>query len=428
MLSPPAYLRGVISLNPERELLGFLLLGAWAGYIAYRLEYQRAPLWVYGYLVVKVLAAWAFGWLYSSYYCHGDTLKHYSTAGRLWYYLTHEPSTGIALLFRELSKDFEEVGWRVYYRDVGFYGYDYDYSPPVNYRFARLMMPVYAAVGGGYYGMQGLVGLLSGLLWYGAYRRWSRVIPMRGIWVVGFLFLPSALFWGSGLLRDSLGLPLMLYVGGWVASMGSWPSWREGLGLMAGAVTLGLIRAEALLLGVSVGIGYRLPWRSWWLWGGAIVLAWGALWWGAEKICGYRAFWLSPREHPELLEGAHVFLMDCVGGPLGSVWSWVQGAWYGLTGPYLWQARKGVVLLAAVEVLAVWFFLGWTLWRYGRRWRWSGKALFLVGVGVFIVGIAAMAMPFWGTVVRHRLYGWSLMWLGFVGLHEMAEEAESRLG
>jgi hypothetical protein len=122
-----SYLRGVISLNPEQELLGFLLLGAWAGCVAYRLEYHRAPFWVYGYLVVKVLAAWVFGWVYASYYCHGDTLKLYSTAGRLWHYLVQEPGAGVALLFREFSQRFEEVGWAVYYRDVRLYDYDYDY-------------------------------------------------------------------------------------------------------------------------------------------------------------------------------------------------------------------------------------------------------------------------------------------------------------
>ncbi len=412
----------MILLSPERELMGFFWLGAWAGYVAYRLEYGRAPLWVYGYLVLKILAAWAFGWIYHSYYCHGDTLKLYSTAGRLWHYLVHEPGTGIALLFRELSPHFEQVGWQVYYRDVGFYEYDYDYSSPVNYRFARLVVLLYAAVGGGYYGMQGLMGLLSGLLWYGAYRRWARIVPIHGVWLAGFLLLPGALFWGSGVLRDSLGLPLMLYVAGWLASASRCPSLGDVVGFLVAGVVLGMVRWEGLILGVGAGLSYRLPWRRWWLWMVAGGMAWLMLWIGAERLCAYRAYWLSPKERPELLEGAHVFGIDCRSGMVGSIWSWVQGVWYGLTGPYLWQARKGVVQLAAIETIGMWLWVGWGLWRVRRRLRWRPRALFLVVSGIFVVGLVAMAMPYWGTVVRQRLYGWYLMSLGLMGLEEVLEE------
>ena len=417
----------MVLLSPEREFTGFILLGAWAGYVAYQLEYRRAPLWVYGYLVLKVLAAWAFGWVYYAYYCHGDTLKLYSTAGRLWYYLTHDIETGIALLFRELSSRFEEVGWQVYYRDVGFYDYDYDYSSPVNYRFARLVMPLYVAVGGGYYGMQGLMGLLSGLLWYAAYYQWHKVLPLRGLWLAGFFLLPSALLWGSGVLRDSVGLPLGLYVAGWLANRFERSSAGGVAGFLAAGLVLGLVRWESLILSVGVGIGYRLVWR-WWLWVVAGALAWQILWMGAEELCAYRAYWLSPKERPELLEGAHVFEIDCAGGLMGSVWSWIQGAWYGLTGPYLWQARKGVVLLAAMETIGMWFWVGWGLWRARHRLRGRGKALFLIGAGVFVVGVVAMAMPYWGAVVRQRLYGWYLIVLGLMGLEEVSENGEGSFG
>ncbi len=422
-----SYLRGVISLSPERELLGFLLLGAWAGYVAYHLEYRRAPFWVYGYLVVKILAAWAFGWVYASYYCHGDTLKLYSTTGRLWHYLVQEPGAGVALLFREFSPRFEEVGWAVYYRDVRLYDYDYDYFPPVNYRFARLVMPLYVAVGGGYYGMQGLMGLLSGLLWYGAYKRWRRLVPLRGVEGVGFLLLPSVVFWGSGVLRDSVGLPLMLYVAGWLGGVRGRFSGHEGGGFLLMALVLGLVRWEGLVLGAGVGIGYWLPWRRWWLWVVGGGMAWLGIALSAEKLCFYRQTWLSPQDRPELLESAHTFEIACQGGWAGGIWSWVQGAWYGLTGPYLWQVQKGVAFLSALETLVVWVMVGWFVWRRRKRLRWRPKAAFLMAVGLLVVGVVAMAMPFWGTVVRQRLYGWGLLWLGLMGFQERAEERAGSL-
>jgi hypothetical protein len=81
----------------------------------------------------------------------------------------------------------------------GFYEYDYDYSPPVNYRFARLMMPVYAAVGGGYYGMQGLWGFCRGFCGMGRIGDGTSN-PMRGIWGSGiFIFAQCVVlgFWGA---------------------------------------------------------------------------------------------------------------------------------------------------------------------------------------------------------------------------------------
>jgi len=44
-----------------------------------------------------------------------------------------------------------------------------------------------------------------------------------------------------------------------------------------------------------------------------------------------------------------------------------------------------------------------------------------------VVGVVAMAMPFWGTVVRQRLYGWGLLWLSLMGLQECAEERAGSL-
>jgi hypothetical protein len=195
------------------------------------------------------------------------------------------------------------------------------------------------------------MGLLSGLLWYGAYKRWLEIVPLRGFGRVGFLLLPSVVFWGSGVLRDSLGLPLTLYVAGWLASASRRVSPGDAVSFLVAGIVLAMVRWEGLVLGVVAGIGYHFPWRRWWLWMVAGAVAWLILWVSAEKLCAYRAYWLSPKERPELLEGAHVFRIDCRPGMVGAIWSWMQGVWYGLTGPYLWQVQKGVAFLSALETL-----------------------------------------------------------------------------
>ncbi len=170
-----------------------------------------------------------------------------------------------------------------------------------------------------------------------------------------------------------------------------------------------MVRWEGLVLGVVAGIGYHFPWRRWWLWMVAGGVAWLILWVSAEKICAYRAYWLSPKERPDLLEGAHVFRIDCKPGMVGSIWSWVQGAWYGLTGPYLWQVQKGVAFLSALETLVVWVMVGWFVWRR-RKWLcWRPKAAFLMGVGLLVVGCGGD-----GDALLGDGGAAAALWLGFL--------------
>jgi hypothetical protein len=86
-----------------------------------------------------------------------------------------------------------------------------------------------------------------------------------------------------------------------------------------------------------------------------------------------------------------------------------------------------VAFLSALETLVVWVMVGWFVWRRRKRLCWRPKAVFLMGAGLLVVGVVAMAMPFWGTVVRQRLYGWGLLWLSLMGLQECAEERAGSL-
>jgi hypothetical protein len=147
---------------------------------------------------------------------------------------------------------------------------------------------------------------------------------------------------------------------------------------------------------------------------------------GAEQICAYRAYLAFAEGASGAFGGSACFFDglcrgdgECVElGAGGMVWAY---------GALLMAGAQGGSAIGGCGGVGGVVFLGVGLMAIRAAMALAGKALFLVGVGVFIVGIAAMAMPFWGTVVRQRLYGWSLIWLGLMG-YRSGGGAESRFG
>lgn len=413
----------MVVLDPLRELFGFGLVGAWLGYTAYWLEWHRKPFWVYAVLVVRIFAAWAFGWLYASYYCFGDTLKVYLTAGRLSYYLWHEPSIALALFLKEFSEGWEKIGWQVFFQDTQLFGYDYEWSEPSNYIFYRLAVLPYVAAGGSYYGLQGLMGLIGGLLTYAAYRRWEKLLSLpRYFWMVFFLW-PSVAFWFSGALRDTWVFPLMLYGAAWIASV---RDWRDVGGALA-LIGVLLLRPESMPLAVIAGLLVRWP-KAWVIGVGSGIGAIVFVRWIGPWAYQYRMEALDPALHPELPE-ASVFHLDFA-PTLWGVWKGLaEGIVYGLLGPLPWHVQKLFVALYALEAWAaagLMLYWGVWAWRHGG-WRRSYGVLF--GLGVVVVGVVAMAMPYWGTLARQRLYGLCWMALAIAGaVQEGTQRCQDRLG
>ncbi len=409
----------MVVLDPIREAVGFGLVGVWLGYVGYRLEWHRQPAWVLIVLCMKVLAAWAFGWLYAGYYPKGgDTVGAYVGCDRIFYYLWHEPQKGIALLFREFSSSWEALGWEIVRKEPALYVYDYEWSPPCNYLFYRLLLLPYVLAGGSYYGMQGVMAIIGGLLSYAAYVRWSRIAAFpRGFWVLWFLW-PSGLLWFSGALRDTLAMPLMLYGAAWIASV---RSWRDAWGILAVGLA-GLLRAEAALLGAAVGLAYRWHRHHWLIGVGAVAAAVVFTLWVGPWAYRYRTEALDPLWHPDV-QAASVFRISYTPSPTGVWIGWIQGVFYGLFGPFVWQVRKPIVALYVIEVLFAAALMGrWSIWVSQRR-AWSWRSALLVAIGVAVVGVTAMAMPYWGTLARQRLYG--LVWIA-IGLSIAVQEGLQR--
>ncbi|MEN2992070.1 MAG: hypothetical protein ABDH91_00755 [Bacteroidia bacterium] len=400
----------MVVLEPLREVGGFLLSGAAglaAGYALSRSGPEHSPLAFL--LPLRVLGAWAFGWLYAAYYCFGDTLKVYLTAQRIAHYLMESPETGLALLFREFSSKWEAIGWRIFYKDAALFGYDYEWSEPSNYNFYRLSVLFYFLGGGSYYGMQGMYAIVGGILLYRAWQRWAELgaLPKVGVWV--WMGIPSSLFWISGALRDTLALPLMLY-GAALLARGTL---REGIQAVP-LLALGyFLRPESVGVALGGALLYRLGAFYLTLVGAVgaalVLLPYGIAPWAYQ----YRSWALDPRMYPDL-PTASVFYITFQPTFWGSWSAWLQALLHVLWGPFPWHIHRLRELIYASEV---WLLssLGLLLSIYAVKWRgWSSKTFLLAAFGLFILGVIGLATPYWGSLARQRLYGlyWVLLGVG----------------
>ena len=272
--------------------------------------------------------------------------------------------------------------------------------------------------GGSFYGLQGIIALIGGLLSYAAYTRWQKLIRLpERLWMLWF-FLPSALLWTSGALRDTIVLPLMLYGAAWLASVKRWHDlWRA-----VAFVGIALLRMEALPLAIAGGLLIR--WGTRWVLVMAAVAGIAALgFYIGPWAYLYRSEALDPSIHPDV-SNASVFALAYRPTFWSSLWGWAKGVLYGLLGPFPWHIRKPLTLLYGLEVWA----LGILGLYYAWQGRWGVRSLLLLGVGVFVIGVIAMAMPYWGTLARQRLYGLYFVLLGIGNAFQIKlEQQENRL-
>ncbi len=147
--------------------------------------------------VLKCFGAIALGLIYQFYYYGGDTFNYYENAMHLSRALTTEPSVGLQLLFGEAGVYTPE--------NLKYARYMYFYSDAASYFVVRVA---------------GFIGLITFNTYSGIALTFA-LISFSGIWSIysvlikeypylkkqlayGCLFLPSIVFWGSGLMKDSL--------------------------------------------------------------------------------------------------------------------------------------------------------------------------------------------------------------------------------
>jgi len=195
-------------MNPLLSIFDVLLtplyiLGAYAyGYYVTKKNIRTNPEYAYFTkgLMVRIIGAIALGLVYFFYYSGGDTTNYFQT------------SSAYAKLILTDVNDFW-IGWLgdgkgYYFTFDDFTGYPV-YTPRDSHSFfvVRLLIPIVTLGYHTYFSTAVLVACITyGGLWK-LYQTFLQEFPdLKKEFAIACLFIPSCVFWGSGLMKDSFTL------------------------------------------------------------------------------------------------------------------------------------------------------------------------------------------------------------------------------
>jgi len=147
-------------------------------------------------LSFKIIGALALGFIYQFYYAGGDTFNYHTHGSRhVWEAFMDSPEVGIKLLFT--GKD--QIGIYQYSSKIPFY------NDPQSYFIIRIAAVFDLLTFSSYTGTSVLFSVLSftgaWLFFITFYRRYPALnFPIA----ICSLFIPSVIFWGSGILKDTI--------------------------------------------------------------------------------------------------------------------------------------------------------------------------------------------------------------------------------
>ncbi len=190
-----------------------LILYGFGKYFRNKYYVPHTPYYTYfiPFLFLKVLGAVAFACIYQFYYGYGDTFRFYNMGVFFTDILKDSPEDFITVYF---------TGSTEYYTEKSYiYDFDFLYNPHLqNVVVARFSSFIGLFTGGSFLLISIGFSILSatGLwkLWQAFAGMFPKLIKPLG-WCI--LFVPSIIFWGSGLIKDSLTIGAL----GWLM-YGSW--------------------------------------------------------------------------------------------------------------------------------------------------------------------------------------------------------------
>ncbi len=150
-------------------------------------------------LILKMLGAIALGLIYQFYYNSGDTFIYHTHGSRqIWEAFMSSPSKGLKLLFATGKYDpglYEYADKIWYFRDQKSY-----FIIRLAFLFDLLTFSTYSATAV-------LFAVLSFAGGWMLFLTFHNRFPQRSHWLaMASLFVPSVIFWGSGLLKDTVTL------------------------------------------------------------------------------------------------------------------------------------------------------------------------------------------------------------------------------
>lgn len=165
-----------------------------AGLILNIIYYNRHEKIFVAALAAKIMAGFCLGILYKYYLGGGDTFQYFYEAKTIVGYLLEHPSAWYPLFFNTT-----EV--------VGLAGQVVYYDQPRALLFAKIISMFYLFSGGNYWIISAFLGLINLLCIRQLVRELNMSFPgYSSSFAIAFYFLPTFVFWTSGLLKEGLAI------------------------------------------------------------------------------------------------------------------------------------------------------------------------------------------------------------------------------
>jgi len=157
-------------------------------------------------LFIKIFAGLAFALIYLFYYGGGDTVYYFLGSESIVKMVGKDMPTFFKLLWGNHSLEVYSMfdrgtGWPLYFRD------------PNTFAVCRFNVPFYLMGFGSYLGNTIIMNLI---LYFGVWRFYKmvvRIYPNNEKWLaIALFFIPSVVFWSSGILKDGWTLTAVLFM------------------------------------------------------------------------------------------------------------------------------------------------------------------------------------------------------------------------
>jgi len=162
-----------------------------------RLTTQETTRYFIPAFTLKVIGAISLGLIYHFYYSGGDTVNYFSDGKVIYTALMEDFLSGLDLLFREVDPDsminYKYRSHLIFYRD------------PHSYFVSRIIAIISLFCMNSYSAIAIVFAAFSFVGNWAMYRVFIKLYPsLYKELAIAILFLPSVVFWGSGIMKDSI--------------------------------------------------------------------------------------------------------------------------------------------------------------------------------------------------------------------------------
>jgi hypothetical protein len=357
----------------------------------------------------KILAGICVGLIYQWYYEGGDTFQFFAEAAKISEYIFANPSDIVKVFFSP-----EEI--------AGFEDQLMFSEQPRALFFAKVVSVFYFLTGGNYWLISVFFSLISFAgIYYLVEEIRNRYNGIKPIALYSFFFLPTFIFWTSGLLKESLAITCLTLAVSIVLKMirtshygrllhwimlllTCWILWK--LKYYYAAVAFPML-SVLLLYHLSENLG---RWRP------AVMII---ILLGSVLVISSLHYNLNLTRLPKLIynnyisaiqsaSGGHIRYYHFDGELAGFLLNLPLAFFGGLFRPLPWETDNALQVIVAIENFLILMALLIALWRSKLRWH-TNHAADLVVLLTYIISLSiliAFATPNFGTLSRYKVAYW----------------------